>query len=290
MRDVTVAFETAIQSSNVPYLVMAQLEFANETLNTDATERSEAGGTYLQKISYTVTRAGTIIVAFKLKGVSGIAYGKVTRNGVDVGAEQTDNTGAYVTKTQTIEGWAVGDTCELWIKNAGGATAYEKDWSAILYGTIRLTNAGYNFTWGGYTWIGAGNLGSISPLEEGQDLQMYGCTLTISGIQSRYIAESFDTNYSGRAATIWIAPLDANYQIIADPVIAFKGKMDTMPIRLGKESAIQVTVESDLVAWERGKARIFGHSDQQSEYAADMGFEFVSQMVEKEIYFGRPGR
>ena len=155
-------------------------------------------------------------------------------------------------------------------------------------GTVRLTNAGYNFTWNGHVWTGAGNLGTISAIEEGMDLQMYGLTLSLTGIASSYIAECLGSGYSGKAATIWLAPLDENYQIISDPIIVFKGKMDTMPIKLGNKAEIQITVESDLVQWERGKSRVFGLADQQSEYSTDLGFQFVAQMVDQELYFGRP--
>lgn len=163
--------------------------------------------------------------------------------------------------------------------------------------TVRLTNAGYPIKWGTEIiddvetpkiWTGCGSLGSISAIEEGVSLQMYGITLTLSGIESKYIAQCFNAGYSGRDATIWLAPLDTNHQIIADPVIIFKGKMDTMPMKLGKEATIQVTIESDLVAWERGKSRIYGDADQQSEYPGDKGFEFTAQMVDQEIYWGRP--
>jgi hypothetical protein len=157
----------------------------------------------------------------------------------------------------------------------------------FVEGTVRLTNAGYAFNWNGHTWTGAGNLGSISAIEEGIDLQMYGITLTLSGIDSQYIAECLGIGYSGRNGTIWLAPLDENYQILSDPIIVFKGKMDTMPIKLGAEAAIQVTIESDLVNWERGKSRIYGNADQQSEYPSDIGFEYVAQMVDKEIFWGR---
>lgn len=155
-------------------------------------------------------------------------------------------------------------------------------------GVVRLTNAGYNFTWNGYTWTGTGSLGSISAIEEGTDLQMYGITLTLSGIESRYVAACLNSEYSGRNGTIWLAPLDENYRILANPVIIFKGRMDTMPMKLGKEAAIQVTIESALMTWERGKSRVYGMSDQQSEYPNDLGLEFVAQMVDQEIYWGRP--
>jgi len=157
----------------------------------------------------------------------------------------------------------------------------------FVEGFVRLTNAGYNFTWDGHEWIGAGDLGNITAIEEGLDLQAYGCTLTLSGIASEYIAECFGTGYAGRNATIYIAPLSAEYTMLTSPFIIFQGKMDTMPIKLGADAAIQVTIESRLINWERSKSRRYNQEDQQSEYPNDKGFEFVPQMVEKEIFWGR---
>jgi len=155
-------------------------------------------------------------------------------------------------------------------------------------GAVRLTNAGYDFAWNGHTWTGAGNIASISPIEEGQSLQMYGCVLTISGIKSTYVAQALGVNYSGRPATIYIAPLDSNYTILADPVIVFEGIMDTMGLMIGERSAIQITIESRLVNWERAGIRRYNNEDQRKEYPLDQGFEFVSQMVEKALFWGVP--
>lgn len=155
-------------------------------------------------------------------------------------------------------------------------------------GVVRLANAGYNFDFGGYTWIGTGNLGTISGVEEGLDLQMYGCTLSLTGLAAEYIAEALNEEYKDRPASIWLAPLDDNYQILSDPVLLFKGTMDTMPVTLGPQGSIQITVESPLADWERPRSRRYNHEDQISEYPDDLGLEFIPQMVEKELIWGRP--
>lgn len=157
----------------------------------------------------------------------------------------------------------------------------------FVEGAMYLSNAGYNFDWNGHTWIGLGNLGTISAIEEGQDMQEYGCTLTLSGIPSDYVAKSLGTGYQGRTATIWLAPLTDDYQVLSDPVIVFKGRMDTMPIQLGADAAIQVTVESKLTDWERARVRRYNDADQKAEHSSDRGFEYVALMVEKELVWGR---
>lgn len=154
-------------------------------------------------------------------------------------------------------------------------------------GTVRVCNAGYNFTWDGHIWTGLGTLGGISAVSEGQDLQMYGLTLTLTGVPSEYVALALGSGYQGRPATIWLAPLDSEYALLSDPVIVFRGRMDTMPVEFGPSATIQLSIESRLVDWERPRMRRYNHADQISEHPGDMFFEFVPQMAEKEIVWGR---
>lgn len=153
-------------------------------------------------------------------------------------------------------------------------------------GAIRLCNAGYSFSWNGYNWLGMGTLGAIEAISEGSALQMYGCQLTLSGIPSELISEAFDISYQGRSATIWLAPLNSDYSLIASPVVVFKGRMDTMDIAMGTTSTITTTVESRLVDWERPRIRRYNNQDQQAAHPGDNGMKYVAQMVSKELNWG----
>lgn len=154
-------------------------------------------------------------------------------------------------------------------------------------GTVRCCNAGYTFKYGGYDWIGLGQLGGISAISEGEILEMKGLNLTLTGVEPEYIAIALGSEYQGREATIWLAPLDHNYQILNDPVIIFKGRMDTMSVSIGKKATVQVAVESKLVDWERPRVLRYNDADQQSLYPGDKGFEFIAEMSEKDIIWGR---
>lgn len=154
-------------------------------------------------------------------------------------------------------------------------------------GTSRVTNAAYDISWNGYTWTGVGALGSIEPVQEGADLQAYGLALKLSGIPTTQLATALDEDYQGRQATIWAAPLDSEHRIVSDPVIVFKGRMDTMPITMGRSGEITLNLESRLVDWERARVRRYNDADQQAEYPGDLGLQFVEQMVEKQLIWGR---
>jgi hypothetical protein len=157
----------------------------------------------------------------------------------------------------------------------------------FVSGTVRLCNAGYDFDWDGETWTGLGSLGKIGAIQESQELQMYGVTLELSGLPPEIVALAMGEEYQGRSAIIWLAPLDEGLQIIANPVIVFQGRMDTMQISMGQSSVIRLAVESRLVDWERPRIRRFNHEDQAAVYPDDKGFEYTAQMVEKELVWGR---
>ena len=81
------------------------------------TERTTQSTTYVKTKSIVVPKAGTLTIKFDLKAgqVSDIVYGAIYRNGALVGTPQTDSTAAYVTKSEDIAGWSIGDECQLYI-------------------------------------------------------------------------------------------------------------------------------------------------------------------------------
>ena len=151
---------------------------------------------------------------------------------------------------------------------------------------VYLSNS-YTVSWDNHLWLGLGVLGVISPIEEGTELQMYGVTLTISGIPLDTLDDAFNTNYQGRSAKIWLALLGDNSQIINSPILVFSGRMDTMNIELGSTAAISISIESKLTDWGRARVLKYTHEDQQLLYPGDKGLEFVSKIEEKEVLWGR---
>lgn len=153
-------------------------------------------------------------------------------------------------------------------------------------GFLRLNNSGVSFDWNGYTWTGIGKLGGIEPVKETADLQALGVAMHILGIDPAIIAIALGTQYQGRSCKLWAAPLTAAHAIIVDPVLIFWGRMDTMSIDLGETATITVNAESRLADWDRPRVRRYNHEDQQIDYPGDLGFEFVPQMVEKQLLWG----
>ena len=139
------------------------------------------------------------------------------------------------------------------------------------------------------TYTGLGDLLSISEIKETSDISATGINVSLSGVKTSLIAIAKDQDYQGRELTVRLGAFNESGSLIADPVIIFSGFMDTMTIaEAGTYSSITIAVENKLVAFERAKVRRYTAEDQKIDHPADKGFEFVTSIVQKEIFWGRP--
>ena len=154
-------------------------------------------------------------------------------------------------------------------------------------GFLRVNNSPVTFPWGGYDWLGLGHLGGIDPISEGASLEARGLSFRLSGVPPANVAFAMGQQYQGRGCKVWFAPLDATtHAILADPVLIFNGRLDVMSIELGESATITVTAESRLADWARPRVRRYNHDDQQIDYPGDLGFNFVTSIVDKELRWG----
>ena len=159
-------------------------------------------------------------------------------------------------------------------------------------GTLRFWN-GYGdltMTAGGSsnTFTGLGDLMGVSAVSESDQVEAIGATLSLTGIKSSLISAALSANYTNRNASIFLGLFDTNKSVIADVYTLFKGKMDIMKIDEGAESAtIVLNLENRLIALDRPRERRYTHEDQQLSFSGDLGFEFVPDLQDKEIIWGK---
>ena len=159
-------------------------------------------------------------------------------------------------------------------------------------GTLRFWN-GYGdltMTAGGSsnTFTGLGDLMNVSAISESDQIEAIGASLSLTGIKSSLISAALSANYTNRNASIFLGLFDTNKSVIADVYTLFKGKMDIMKIDEGPESAtIVLNLENRLIALDRARNRRYTHEDQQLSFSGDLGFEFIPDLQDKEIIWGK---
>lgn len=139
------------------------------------------------------------------------------------------------------------------------------------------------------TWVGAGHLGDISPITETSDIRAEGVRLSLSGIPSTLVTAALDSVRVGLPAKIWFGALDASEAVIADPFLAFSGRVDVVALELGGETAtITINCESDLIRLQIANETRCTHSDQQREFPGDQGFSWVEAIQDIQLHWGFP--
>lgn len=153
-------------------------------------------------------------------------------------------------------------------------------------GDVTVWNGRGNIVFDGDTYTGIGDLGRVSGLEEGIEQRAFGIAMELGGVPASSLNLALDEDLQNRKVQVWLGFFDSSYAIIADPMLAFRGRMDTMDITLGKEATIVLTAESRLRDWGRPRIRRYTDADQQSRFSGDLFFQFVSDTTEKEIVWG----
>mgnify|MGYP006433024125 FL=1 len=157
-------------------------------------------------------------------------------------------------------------------------------------GNLNLWNGVGNLTVSSVDYVGAGTLLAIGEITETSELQANGITVTLSGITDPLLAKARDEDYQGRELKVLLGAMDASNGVISTPVNVFSGFIDTMVINDSSENAtIQIAVENRLIGFERTRVRRYTAEDQLIDFPNDKGLEFVADMAEKEIVWGRSG-
>ncbi len=160
----------------------------------------------------------------------------------------------------------------------------------------------------GTEWIGLGQLLSISSIEETSEMAVKGATITLSGIPSELLSLALGTPYQGRVAKIYFGTFlrDSLLQETGNYILLegggrinlesmskgfnelFSGYMDQMNIEeSGETSSIELAVENKLIDLERARVARFTSGYQKSIYPDDDGLNFIEDLQDKKIPWGR---
>ena len=151
------------------------------------------------------------------------------------------------------------------------------------YGNITMTAGGSS-----KVFTGAGDFLGISPISESSTLQMQGINILLTGIKSSLISSILSAQYTNRDATLYMGLFNTSGSVIGDVYTLFKGKMDVCNItENGETSNISLNVESRLIVFELPKERLYTLEDQQIDFSSDLGFEFIPELQDKEITWGK---
>lgn len=175
--------------------------------------------------------------------------------------------------------------------------------------TIRIWTGLGTLSVDGSDFIGTANIMSISPIEETNEIAARGAQFALTGIPSDLVSLALTEPYQGRIAKVYfgllsvparllteageiittenLLPIDISDGEATELLEIFSGFMDVMTIADASDTAtISITAENRLIALERANVSRYTSEDQKRTYPGDLGFDFVTDMQDKEIKWG----
>jgi len=150
-------------------------------------------------------------------------------------------------------------------------------------GSLCFNSSLRSYSYDSKTFLGAGNLGSVSPIREGAQLSPATCDITLSGVNTAALSTILGQEFISRRVLVYIAFLDVDDEIIETPFIFFDGLMNSVSVVYGRTAVISIGCRDRLSAWDRDKQRLLTDAEQKSRHPTDKGLEFVNPIADREI-------
>ncbi len=155
-------------------------------------------------------------------------------------------------------------------------------------GMVRFWSGLGMLTWDGREWVGAGKLIGISAVEENTEVVASGITVTLEGVDPALVSVAIGEARQNMPGRIWVGFMDATGAIVADPYLAFRGRLDVPSISDSADGVtIGITYENVLGDLLRRREIRFTDEAQKALHPDDRGFEFVTTIQDKELKWTR---
>lgn len=153
---------------------------------------------------------------------------------------------------------------------------------------VRMWTGIGEIEWNGQTWLGAGAMASVSPVRETSEVVAEGLSVTLAGIPTDLLSLVLNEVQQNNTGRIWLAFMDDDGSIVADPALAFVGRLDTSNVRDDAESlTVTIQYESRLRDFERNRSFRYTTESQETLFADDKGFDFVPSLQEWNGVWGK---
>lgn len=276
---------TALAQQHVAIVTFAKLEFPSGTVYVHNSIGTYAwspvtAGSFVEGTTYTIASVGT--TDFTLIGASSNTVGVKFTPIVATAGNLISGTTYKITSVGTTDFTAIG---------ASGNTigvVFQATGAGSGSGTVTAVGAGDGTA--NINWLGVGDLGSISQVQEGLDVSPYAITLTLSGLDATISGAALTEDYYLHPVTVYLGVLEADDTLIADPTQIWAGFMDQMNVTVGADGgdAIELVAESELSNFNRSLNLMYTNVAQQEKSSGDLFFNFMHKVEGAKIKWGAP--
>jgi hypothetical protein len=152
-------------------------------------------------------------------------------------------------------------------------------------GTGRFCTTIGSREWGGYTWRGAGPLGSVSPIKHSSEIAIQDITFRLSGIDTA-IVEGLSDDVRNRNGSAWLVCFDDADQVIPDPYQIIDSQLDFQRYESdpsGGTTSIEVVAHAGFYTLDRGVEEAWTPENQKLTYPTDTGLDMIPGLQHQDL-------
>ena len=153
-------------------------------------------------------------------------------------------------------------------------------------GELNLWTGVGDFTSGSKTYTGAGELLTISNIEETNELASTNLTISISGLNSDIVSYATTEDYQNRPITLKLFFFHAGTTEEIESMILVKGCMETFTVNEDDAFSVVISSENKLIDLTRPKNLYYTPETQEFLHSGDKGLEFVPKIQEQRLNWG----
>lgn len=153
--------------------------------------------------------------------------------------------------------------------------------------TIRLWDGIGDLSWDGQTWLGNGWFKGLSTVQEDNDVKANGIDVILSGVSLSVVSLILTDSRHSCRGKVYLGAFDSDEEIVADPYLLFEGALSAPRIDDSPNSSQAVlSYEDDLIMILRSRELRYNQETQQSLFAGDRGFEYVTGLQKWTGFWG----
>jgi hypothetical protein len=147
-------------------------------------------------------------------------------------------------------------------------------------GVGRFSTFNINVVWNTYTWLGAGEIASISEVSENVGTTSKQINFSLKAVDPVLLALAAGAveEYRGRSAKMWLCPLDEGYQLIGTPELCWRGIMDLVTVDVGS-GVITLKCETSAYGLKRRQGLRMNAQQHKMKYPTDTGLDHVAGLI-----------
>lgn len=164
----------------------------------------------------------------------------------------------------------------------------------LTTGTVAAHTFVGSFTFGGDTYLGIGEFGSVEPIRETLAAKPVAVRLTLTGLDTGLLADMQLRAQYRRDVALYLGFV-AGGELIDTPDLLWSGWIDSAGAAIDLEQGVvSVTCETVLADLRRGGTARATPEHQKLSYPSDTFFDFVAGLADKRVEWGEtvvaPGR